>query len=287
MGMCALIAAAAGATRVTSLESSSGGMPTLAATISQVGNNFGIQIIQAQAEHVTKSYILGEIADIVAAEPYYEMLEGWSLQEALNYFHLVRSMKQRGLISPTSISVPSVAILMAVVVEFEDFSNAYGQVGDSEEKVIGCFDHTPVNFFGNRYHTYDVSLPVSEYKYKALSDPFCVAKLLYDEVKIEAADERARSGKIIRPGNCQGVIFYVDYLCRASKEKATHQKDGVHYATITTSSASHRQVVRKLQSCTVVTETDVQKGVMCFCKASFDDEVDGIEDHSFAFKIVK
>jgi len=265
---------------------SSGGMPTLAATIAQVGNNFGIQIIQAQAEHVTNSYILGEIAEVVAAEPYFEMLEGWSLQEALNYYHLVRLTKQRGLLSPTSISVPSVAVLMAVVVEFEDFSNAYGQVGDSEEKVLGCFDHTPVNFFGNRYHTYNVSLPVSEYKYKALSDPFCVAKLLYDEVKIEIADESA-GGKIIRPGNCQGVIFYVDYLCRVSKDKATHLKDGVHYASMTTSSASHRQVVRKFQSCTVVTETDVQKGVMCFCKASFDDDIDGIEDHSFEFKIVK
>lgn len=259
-------------------------MPTLAATIAQVGNNFGIQIIQAQAEHVTNSYILGQIAEVVTAEPYYEMLEGWSLQEALNYYHLVRSMKERGLISPTSISVPSVAVIMAVVVEFDDFSNAYGQVGDSEEKVLGCFDHTPVNFFGNRYHTYDVSLPVSEYKYKALSDPFCVAKLLYDEVKMKSAE--SAGGKMIRAGNCQGVIFYVDYLCRVSKEKATHHEDGAHYVTITTSSAYHRQVVRKLQACTVATEADVQKGAMCFCKASFDD-IDGIEDHSFAFKIVK
>jgi len=290
MGICALIAAAAGATRVTSLESSSGGIPALAATIAQIGNNFDFQIIQAQAEHVTHAYILGEIAEIVAAEPYFEMLEGWSLQEALNYFYLVRSMKQRGLISPTSsISIPSVAILMAVVVECEDFCKAYGQVGDSKEKVVD-FDHTPVNFFGNRYHTYDVSLPVSEYKYKALSDAFCVAKLLYDEVKLEAADEKGdgwSSGKITRPGKCQGVIFYVDYLCRVSKEKATHQKDGVHYASITTSTASHRQVVRKLQSPTIVTETDVQKGATFFCKASFDDDIDGIEDHCFAFNIVK
>ena len=289
MGVCALIAAAAGATKVTSLESSSGGMPTLAATIAQIGNNRNFQIIQAQAEHVTNSYIVGEVADIVAAEPYYELLEGWHLQEAINYFHLVRSMKQKGLISPNSISIPSVACLMAVVVEFEDFSNAYGRVGDSMERVAG-FDHTPVNFFGDRYHTYDVSLPVSEYKYKSLSDTFCVAKLMYDEDKVEAAgdkDDGWSIAKITRPGNCQAVIFYLDYLCRVPKEKATHQKDGLCYASITTASASHRQVVRKLQVSTVVTEADVQKGATFFCKASFDDDTNGIEDHLFAFKIVK
>ncbi|KAL7498561.1 hypothetical protein ACHAWT_006432 [Skeletonema menzelii] len=289
MGICALIAAAAGATRVTSLESSSGGIPTLAATIAQIGNNFDFQIIQAQAEHITNAYILGETADIVAAEPYFEMLEGWSLQEALNYFYLVRSMKQRGLISLTSISIPSVAIIMAVAVECDDFFQAYGQVGDSEEKILGCFDHNPVNFFGDRYSNYDVSLRVSEYKYKALSDPFCVAKLLYDEVKIEAGGEKDgwASGKITRPGNCQGAIFYLDYLCCVPKEKGTHQKDGMHYATVTTSSASHRQIVRKLQSSTVITEADVQKGTKCFCKASFEDDINGIEDHSFTFKIEK
>jgi protein arginine N-methyltransferase 7 len=289
MGICALMAAAAGATRVTSLESSSGGMPTLAATIAHIGNNLNFQIIQAQAEHVTNSFILGEVAEIVAAEPYFEMLEGWNLQEALNYFYLVRSMKQRGLMAPNSISIPSVAALMAVVVECEDFSNAYGHVGDSMEKVIG-FDHAPVNFFGNRYHTYDVSLPVSEYKYKALTDAFCVAKLLYDEVQIDAPDEKDdgwSSAKIKRPGKCQAVIFYVDYLCRVPKEKATHEKDGIDFASTTTASASHRQVVRKFQSSTVMTEADVQKGATFFCKVSFDDDIDGIEDHSFAFKIVK
>jgi protein arginine N-methyltransferase 7 len=286
MGICALIAAAAGATRVTSLESSSGGMPTLAATIAQIGNNLNFQIIQAQAEHVTNSFIVGEVAEIVAAEPYFEMLEGWNLQEALNYFYLVRSMKQRGLIAPNSISVPSVAFLMAVVVECEDFCNAYGRVGDSMEKVAG-FDHTPVNFFGDRYHTYDVSLPFSQYKYKALTEPFCVAKLLYEEIKIISAGEKddgwSRT-KVIRPGKCQAVIFYVDYLCRVPKEKATHRKDEIYYASITTSTASHRQVVRKLPS-TVVTEADVQRGVTFFCKASFDVDTNGIEDHKFEFNI--
>ena len=285
MGICALIAAAAQATRITSLESSSGGIPTLAAMIAQIGNNFDIQIVQAQAEHVQEEHILGRVAEIVAAEPYYEMLEGWSLQEALNYFYLIRSMKQRGLISPTSISIPSVAMLMAIVIECEDFSSSYGQVGDREEKVKG-FDHTHVNFFGDRYHTYDVSLPVAEYKFTALSDPFCVAKILYDEVKVGGKDDSGwSSGKIIRPGKCEAVIFYVDYLCRVPKEKATHERDGLHYASFTTSSASHRQVMRKLQSFTIISEADVQRGTYFCCKASFDDDVDGIEDHSFSFEV--
>ena len=123
------------------------------------------------------------------------------------------------------------------------------------------------------------------YKDNVLSDPICVAKLLYDEVKMEAGDWA--SGNITRPGKCQGVVFYLDYLCCVSKEKGTHQKNGMHYATITTSSSSNRQVVRKLQCSTVVTEADVQKGTKLFCKASFEDDMNGIEDHSFEFKIEK
>ncbi|KAL7458932.1 hypothetical protein ACHAWC_010740 [Mediolabrus comicus] len=286
MGLCALMAAAAGATRVTSLESSSGGMPTLAATIAQVGNNLLFQIIQAQAEHVTSSYILGEVAEIVAAEPYYEMLEGWHLQEALNYFYLVRSLKQRRLISSSSISIPTVAALMAVVVEAEEFARAYSQVGDATGNVAG-FNHSPVNFYGDRYHTYDVSLPVTEYNYRALSSPFCVAKLLYDEGVKE--DGEWTSVKIDKPGKCQAVIFYVDYLCRVTDKTATHQKDGVYYGCISTAKSSHRQAIRKLELETVIlSQSDVERGANFFCKASFDDATDtSIEEHFFEFKIVK
>ena len=284
MGLCALMAAAAGATRVTSLESSSGGMPTLAATIAQVGNNLHFQIIQAQAENLTSSYILGEVAEIVAAEPYYEMLEGWHLQEALNYFYLVRSLKQRKLISVSSISIPSVAALMAVVVEAEEFVKAYSQVGDAMGKVSG-FDHSTVNFYGDRYHTYDVSLPVTEYNYRALSSPFCVAKLFYDEARKE--DGEWASVKIDKPGKCQAVIFYVDYLCRVTDKTATNQKDDVYYGCISTAKSSHRQAIRKLELETVITQSDVERGANFFCKASFDDTADSIEDHSFEFKIVK
>lgn len=284
MGLCALMAAAAGATRVTSLESSSGGMPTLAATIAQVGNDLHFQIIQAQAEHVSSSYILGEVAEIVAAEPYYEILEGWHLQEALNYFYLIRSLKQRRLISASSISIPSVAVLMAVVVEAEEFVKAYSQVGDATGNVAG-FDHSPVNFYGDRYHTYDVSLPVTEYKYRALSSPFCVAKLLYDEAMKE--DGEWASAKIDKPGKCQAVIFYVDYLCRVTDKTATHQKDGVYYDRISTAKSSHRQAMRKLELETVISQSDVKRGANFFCKASFDDASDSIQDHTFEFKIVK
>ncbi len=78
MGICAMIAAVTGgAKNVTSLESNSGQMPMLAATIMQLGNGLSsVQILQAQAEDISTEHILGGIADILVAEPYYEMLEG-------------------------------------------------------------------------------------------------------------------------------------------------------------------------------------------------------------------
>jgi predicted RNA methylase len=120
IGLCAIMAAVAGGTCITSLESNTA---TLAATISQLGNNLPkdgdtFQVIQAQSENVTTGYIAGGRAEIVMAEPYYQILEGWHIQEALNYFYLVRSFKSRGLISEAALSLPYLACVMACVVEF-------------------------------------------------------------------------------------------------------------------------------------------------------------------------
>ena len=62
------------------------------------------------------------------------------------------------MVSPAASSVPAYANVMACVVEFDDFFSAYGKVG-VDDRVSG-FRHSAVNYYGNRYHTYDVSLPL-------------------------------------------------------------------------------------------------------------------------------
>ena len=282
-GLCAIIASvSAGAKKVTSLESSSGTLPILSAKVAQIGNHLPwprseFQIIQAQAEHILQGHIAGGAAEIVVCEPYYEMLEGWHLQEAMNYFHLIRSLKKRGVISTSALSVPAHARVMACVIEFDDFSSAYGRVGDRlSENTVAGFRHASVNYYGDRYHTRSTSFPLWQYRYKQLSNGFCVANILYEGAAptVENVDD---SVVLFSEGNAQAVVFWVDYYCRT----------GANFGIISTATSSHRQLVRKLPKPIAITEEDVKTGSKFCCHAFFDDDPHGIEDHSFTFEFFR
>eukprot|EP00956_Cyclotella_meneghiniana_P001802 scaffold1963_cov63-Cyclotella_meneghiniana.AAC.5 len=290
MGICAIIAAVAGKAKcVTSLES---GMATLAATISQLGNGLPynesiFQVIQALSENVTIDYIAGGPAEIVLAEPYYQLLEGYHIQEALNYYYLIKSFKTRGLISETAVSVPSFACIMGCVVEFKDFTDAYGSVGD--KNAVSGFQHTAVNHYGNRYHTYDVSLPLWQYKFKRLSHPFCIAEVMYEGMALGIKDDYWASAKFEKTGNADAVIFWVDYLCRSSSGTHTQTSTNDRFNVISTASSTHRQMVRKLSKSKLISESDLQN-VKFTCRSKFDKEDDNDsvdQDHSFSYKFVR
>ena len=280
--LCAIIAAVAGGSRnVTSLESSSGALPTVAATVAQIGNclpreGATFHIINGLAENITIEHLGngdGGAAQIVVAEPYYEMLEGWHLQEALNYFYTLRALKKRGVVSPCALSVPAYATVMACVVEFHDFFSAYGSLDD-----ISGFSHTFVNYYGNRYHTYDVSLPLWQYKYKRLTKSCCVAKISYEGKvpTIKTNDECV--AEFISVGTAHATIFWVDYACSVGAGDNDLE-------VISTASSSHRQLVRKLNEATIITKDHLASGARVSIKASFGADPDGMEDHTFAVEL--
>ena len=286
-GICAMIASEAGARKITSLESSSSGtLPTIAATVAQVGNGLPktgteFQIIQALAEHITEEHIGGK-AEIVVAEPYFEMLEGWHLQEAMNYFYLVRSMKKRSIISSTAVSVPAFANVMACVVEFDDFFSAYGHVGDDNSNggsLVAGFGHNCVNHYGD-CHTYDVSLPLWQYRYRRLSTTCCIASISYEGTD-PTIGSTFDSPQLICTGLAQAVVIWVDYACRTG---TSNDGSGDIFQFISTASSSHRQLVRKLLTPIAITEADVRNKSEFICKASYGTDPDGIEDHSFTFE---
>jgi len=71
-----------GRRNVTSLESSTGNSPTVVATVAQAGNGLPragakFQVIRGLAGHVSTDNVIGGAAEIVVAEPYCEILEGW------------------------------------------------------------------------------------------------------------------------------------------------------------------------------------------------------------------
>jgi phage tail tape-measure protein len=120
---------------MTSLESSTGNSPTVAAAVAQVGNGLPRAGAEFQVPGHTRTRgtrlggqchrrcrgnrgrraLLRNIGRLA------------HIQEALNYIYTVRSLVKRGVVSPAALSVPAYANVMACVVEFGDFFSAYGR----------------------------------------------------------------------------------------------------------------------------------------------------------------
>ena len=102
-----------------------------------------------------------------------------------------------------------------------------------------------MNYYGDRYHTYDTSLPLWQYRYKKISKSICVAKMSYEgeaptiETGVDCAAE------LTSAGTAHAGVFWVDYACRAADESRDGGA-GDNYDLISTASSSHRQLVRKL-----------------------------------------
>jgi hypothetical protein len=189
---------------------------------------------------------------------------------------------KRGVVSPAALSVSAYANVMACVVEFDDFFSAYGKVGVDD--LVSGFRHSAVNYYGNRYHTYDVSLPLWQYRYKQISTSISVAKMSYEgeaptiETGVDCAAE------LTSAGTAHAVVFWVDYACRVADESRDGGA-GDNYDLISTASSTHRQLVRKLLESVAITEEHVAVGAKVYVKASFGADPSGIEDHAFSFEV--
>jgi len=223
--LCGIMASLLGARSVTSVESSSSGLPLAAAKVAQIGNNLPqsydnnksnkncFQILQCHAESLTRDIFLvqdGEtesslqqletddeqakaaaalaVVDLVVGEPYYEMLEGWSIETSLNYFYTIRMLKRKKIVRADALCVPARAVIVACGIQCEDIGKSYrrslcarqsnGNNNESSSSEIdreeplsslasaSCcvsgFDHQPVVDCW-KYDQHGVSIPLWEY----------------------------------------------------------------------------------------------------------------------------
>ena len=273
--LCAMLAALEGATFVSSLESSSGELPMTAAMVSQanglprrwIGKIARYQILQCHAGSLTSAAFNDEAAAIVAAEPYYEVLEGWHLQEALNYFYLLRSLRGRGLIQDTYISIPSCASVMICGIECESLVQAYKGCGDgSEEAKICGFNHSDVKHYGDRYHQNGFPIRACEYDYAQLTEAAEVSRLCYDELSSIVGNDIQVKVPFQRGGTCHGILSWIEY---GMQVEATRE------ATLSTNNKHHRQLFQLLSNPAIVS-----KGGHLLCRLKVGD-LEGVEDHRF------
>lgn len=289
--LCAMMAAVAGGTQVSSLESSSGGLPLLSAQVAQVGNELPLvekcgkatfQILQTHAESLTVELLSGFPAVAVMAEPYYEILEGWHLQEALNYYYTVKSLKERDIISSNALSVPSYAAVMGCAIQMNAFESAYKACGDKKlgTRVRG-FCHGLVNKLGDRYHRQDTSFPMWQYDCLRMTNSFELARISYEGLCSIENNGASTSAPFQTPGICHGLLCWVEYGLRIGKKKLSIRE--CEFQILTTDSRSHRQVVRKLPEPVTISKEDIGRANI-ICKTTFGG-LGGDEDHAFELRV--
>lgn len=282
--LCGILASLHGARHVMSLESTSGELPMIAARVAQIGNKLpkdgaNFQILQCYAENLSLEVLGGKPAKVAMTEPYYEKLEKWHLQEAFNYYYLLRGLRSRGALDNNFISIPSRSHIMACFFESETIYNAYNDCGDRKNEICG-FDHSTVNMYASRYHEHDLSIPLWQYsnKYIELTNVFELAILDYDSVKID--DNLWRKASLLKPGTVHGVFLWVTYHFPFDKE----EDDGdITTAILHTKDRPYNQLVRLMEK--PVKIDDINNHV-CFCKITIGNIGDH-ETHRLEIKVEK
>ncbi|CAJ1942578.1 unnamed protein product [Cylindrotheca closterium] len=253
--LCAMMASMLGCPLVYSMESSSSNnvIPLTSAQIAQISNGLpyqqdethDFQILQCHPEQITTTVLNEKKPNLVIAEPYYEILEGWHIQEALNYFNIVSALKKRGVLQEPFYSVPACASVMVCAFESKDIGSAYTSCSDS--KLCGFLHHainaeSPLN-------EYEIRIPSWQYDIRHLTKPEVAATIDYQAGTIR---EEQIMVNFETSGTCHGILLWVDYHIAIGDDQSK---------IISTSGRGHQQIVRMLPSPIDITVNQVVPAV--------------------------
>jgi len=263
--LCGMLASLLGAPNVLSIESSSGELPMASARVAQIGNCLPLdekttkfQILRCHAESLTNEILRGEITDgdngeelssspavvdLVVGEPYYEILEGWPIETALNYFYTVRMLKRKGIVR-TSLCVPAQAVVLACGIESWDLYSAYRKElsATSSTALHVCgFDHTPLVECW-RYDKKGISVSLWEYgDVVPVTEIVQLARLDYENgtiIQEGKGDDSEKSVVLMAPfieskRTCHAIAIWVDYQIRNAPSSSNSGSSDA-FATLST-----------------------------------------------------
>ena len=204
---CGLIAANLGAANIISMESSSGRIPEFSAMIAQLSNNLprdsqSFQIIKCLPESLTRATLDNAAVDIITAEPYFEILEGWHIEEALNMFYTVRSLKARGLFQQGTKVVPSHCKIFGQFIRSEQLQMAY-----SQDEVVSGFDHSCiVQSDHSCLERFVMALDLTDVEFETVTESFILADLDFSKPSISTPVNKLWLRK-----PCDALMAYVVY----------------------------------------------------------------------------
>jgi type III protein arginine methyltransferase len=255
--LCGMMAAMLGACHVTSLESSSTNLPYAAAKVAQVANGLfpgnghpdSFLIVRCHPEQLTTSILAGNIRpNVVVGEPCYEFLEGHGVQEAVNFFNILRMLKEKKVICSNSLVVPHRAIILAQGIECADIAKAYCKC---ENDCCGGFDHKAINDYWS-FDEHPISLPLYEYNFRPVTEIVAIASFEYenDVIRFHLSPSETVTvqrwpslfakqkecmilDKLTVEANfldgvsiCHAITFWIDYQARISDSDWTPKSSG-------------------------------------------------------------
>lgn len=282
--LCAMLAALQGASHVSSLETSSCEIPMTAARVSQAnglprtcnGKVATYQILQCDVSNLTKEIFNNIPAEIVAGEPYYEVLEGWHLLEALNYFYILRSLRERGLVTTRAMSIPSHASIMICGIQCGSLAEAYQGCGDAANDSMICgFKHSDVKHYGDRYDQYGFTIRAFEYDYKPLTETREIARLCYDESNSIIGNDVETELQFESSGSCHGVLCWIEFGMHVGQAEELK---------FTTNNRHHRQLFQLLSGPAMVSEDSIGRtALVCRLKLG---GIDSVEDYKLDTRVI-
>eukprot|EP00536_Pseudo-nitzschia_multiseries_P011243 jgi/Psemu1/326380/estExt_fgenesh1_pg.C_3730004 len=287
--LCGMMASLLGATSVTSVESSSSGLALATAKVAQIGNQLPrnnqqtFQILQCHAESLTpaifnsandndnnndktdseSSSAAAAVVDMVVGEPYYETLEGWTIETALNFFYTIRMLKRNTIVKPDALCVPARAVVLACGIQCEDLGRSYKKHLSAGNSRVNGFGHQPIVDCW-KYDRHGISIPLWEYKgVIPVTEVVRIGTLDYETNAIHRSNQWMEDHPGIRApfvksiGWCHAIAFWVDYQIRSDsgsdkdKDQPSNWDSTSSFETVSTgffssSQCAERQTVRIL-----------------------------------------
>ena len=240
--------------KIISVENSSGHLPILASQVlSNSSSNLNqskrvdVSVLQCFNENITLDAIgTGtQSVDIIFSEPYYEVLEGWHLQEALNFYYTIRLLRNNGIIDQETIVLPGICRILGCIVESSELRCAYGPCGDNKSESIYGIRHTYVNRIGQNGRGHDMSIDMWQYDYKVLSHTLELGTLQYMDYNAPAVPEMTTASSTFHtPGRCDALIIWLEYSFALPPETESDRTPGE--IIVSTNCQSYYQMIQML-----------------------------------------
>jgi len=260
--------------------------PILSSKIAQIGNalpqpNSVFQVWNTRPEMLTPDLLFPssqQKIQIVVAEPYYEQLQGFPLQEALNFYYILQGLQCKDILSPDFTVLPQRARIMGCAVELPpEMINAYGPFSHKEKKEICGLDHTPLyQWHGRDIDQYDIPFYMWQYGYTSLTDPFELDCLEYEILDLSKSISKVPAWKKVpfrKDGICHGMLIWVEYDLPSSSDRTN---------ICSTNNEHHSQLIRRLRQPDKVIK---HQDMFCFQSKFGGDMEVGVETHSFSLKV--